>query len=133
LHDAETEHDHDDFESFVVPLPEIGDPMTLAQRVAALGEAHGVLAALLPADFALLTPHFKDLHFTQGVMLQEAGEAIEHVYFPHAGMISLLTVMRTGTSVETATIGREGVVGASTGLGGRISASRAVEGNSSQT
>src|SRR5439155_845338 len=25
-HDAELEHDHDDFESFVVPLPEIADP-----------------------------------------------------------------------------------------------------------
>ena len=43
LHDAETEHDHDDFESFVVPLPEIADPMTLARRVAAVAEAHAVL------------------------------------------------------------------------------------------
>ena len=43
LHDAETEHDHDDFESFVVPLPEIADPITLARRVAAVAEAHAVL------------------------------------------------------------------------------------------
>jgi cobalamin biosynthesis protein CobW len=43
LHDAEIEHDHDDFESFVVPLPEIADPATLAQRVAAIAEAHAVL------------------------------------------------------------------------------------------
>jgi cobalamin biosynthesis protein CobW len=43
LHDAEIEHDHDDFESFVVPLPEIADPATLAQRVAAVAEAHAVL------------------------------------------------------------------------------------------
>jgi cobalamin biosynthesis protein CobW len=43
LHDAEIEHDHDDFESFVVPLPEIADPATLALRVAAVAEAHAVL------------------------------------------------------------------------------------------
>jgi cobalamin biosynthesis protein CobW len=43
LHDAETEHDHDDFESFVVPLPEVAEPATLAERIAALAEAHAVL------------------------------------------------------------------------------------------
>ena len=43
LHDAETEHDHDDFESFVVPLPEVAEPATLAERIAALAEAHPVL------------------------------------------------------------------------------------------
>jgi len=43
LHDAEAEHDHDDFDSFVVPLNEIGDPSVLAQRVAALAENFDVL------------------------------------------------------------------------------------------
>jgi cobalamin biosynthesis protein CobW len=41
-HDAETGHDHDDFTSFVVPLPEIADPSVLAARVAALAERHDV-------------------------------------------------------------------------------------------
>jgi cobalamin biosynthesis protein CobW len=41
-HDAETGHDHDDFTSFVVPLPEIADPAELAARVAALAERHDV-------------------------------------------------------------------------------------------
>lgn len=43
LHDAELEHDHDDFDSFVVPLPEIADPSALTARVAALADAHDVL------------------------------------------------------------------------------------------
>ena len=34
-HDAELEHDHDDFDSFVLPLPEISDPASLAARIAA--------------------------------------------------------------------------------------------------
>jgi cobalamin biosynthesis protein CobW len=42
-HDAEEEHDHDDFDSFVVPLAEIADPSALAARVAALSENFDVL------------------------------------------------------------------------------------------
>jgi len=42
-HDAEEEHDHDDFDSFVVPLGEIADPSALAARVAALAEKFDVL------------------------------------------------------------------------------------------
>ncbi len=42
-HDAEEEHDHDDFNSFVVPLPEIADPAELSARVAALSEKFDVL------------------------------------------------------------------------------------------
>jgi cobalamin biosynthesis protein CobW len=41
-HDAELEHDHDDFESFVVPLSEISSPGALAERVAALSETHDI-------------------------------------------------------------------------------------------
>src|SRR5712692_3858013 len=41
-HDAEQEHDHDDFDSFVVPLPEIADPAALAARVAAVADSHDV-------------------------------------------------------------------------------------------
>jgi cobalamin biosynthesis protein CobW len=42
LHDLEPEHDHDDFDSFVVPLPEVADPRELAGRIAALADAHNV-------------------------------------------------------------------------------------------
>ena len=42
-HDAELEHDHDDFESFVVPLPEIADPASLATRIAAAAADASVL------------------------------------------------------------------------------------------
>src|SRR6204780_4265273 len=42
-HDAEAEHDHDDFDSFVVALGEVADPSALAARVAALAEDFDVL------------------------------------------------------------------------------------------
>src|ERR1700736_862201 len=39
-HDLEAEHDHDDFDSFVVPLPEIADPAALAKRVPVVADTH---------------------------------------------------------------------------------------------
>jgi cobalamin biosynthesis protein CobW len=42
-HDDEADHDHDEFDSFVVPLPEIADPAALAARVSATAAAEGVL------------------------------------------------------------------------------------------
>jgi cobalamin biosynthesis protein CobW len=42
-HDAEGEHDHDDFDSFVVGLPEIADPAALVARIARLAETSNVL------------------------------------------------------------------------------------------
>lgn len=42
-HDNELDHDHDDFESFVVPLPEVEDPQNLSDVVAVAAEATGVL------------------------------------------------------------------------------------------
>jgi CRP-like cAMP-binding protein len=62
----------------------------------------------------------------QGVILQEQGEPIERVYFPNSGMISLVAVMKQGNAVETATVGREGAIGAMSGLGPRHAFTRAV-------
>ena len=85
-----------------------------------------LLAALPPKDFSLIASDLKDIDLAQGVVLQEAGEPVEHVYFPQTGMISLLAVMQDGREVETATVGREGGVGTITGLGSRVSPHRSV-------
>jgi len=42
-HDDEAEHDHDDFDSFVVPVAEIADPAALAARIGSLAEKFDVL------------------------------------------------------------------------------------------
>jgi len=62
-------------------------------------------------DLARLQPHFKHISLTRGDALHPVGGPIKHVYFPEGGMISILTVMRSGELIETAIIGREGVVG----------------------
>jgi len=43
LHDDELDHDHDDFDSFAVAIPEVADPATLAGRIAKTADAFDVL------------------------------------------------------------------------------------------
>lgn len=42
-HDGEEEHDHDDFDTIVLDMPEIADPQVLAERVAALAGERRIL------------------------------------------------------------------------------------------
>jgi CRP-like cAMP-binding protein len=90
------------------------------------GRFNRFLATLPPHDFSLLAPHLRTAPLERGVMLYDVGEEIEHVYFPHTGMVSLVAVMQSGASVETATIGRAGVIGASAGLGAHSAFARAI-------
>src|SRR5215472_6297041 len=90
------------------------------------GRFNHFLATLSPHDFSLLAPHLRTITLERGVMLHDVGEEIEHVYFPHTGMVSLVAVMQSGASVETATIGRAGVIGASAGLGAPSTFARAI-------
>ncbi len=90
------------------------------------GRRNRLLAALTSEDHSLLAPHLQKLSFELGALLQEAGNPVEHVYFPHAGMVSLLAVMSDGQGIETATVGSEGVVGAISGFGARRNFTRAV-------
>jgi CRP-like cAMP-binding protein len=79
--------------------------------------ANNLLAALPHADFEALRPHLAVAHMAQGTFLFEAGDEVDQVFFPLSGMISLLVVLKNGNAIETATVGREGVVGAMAGLG----------------
>jgi CRP-like cAMP-binding protein len=51
-------------------------------------------------------------------LLHEPGRAIRTVYFPLSGVISLMTPLSDGRSIETATIGNEGLAGVHALLGG---------------
>src|SRR5262245_66169625 len=89
-------------------------------------QSNRFLAALLAQDVALLAPHRRSVSLEHGAALHDAGEDIEHVYFPQSGMVSLVAVMRNGATVETATVGRGGAIGSSAGLGSRCAFGRAV-------
>jgi len=53
-----------------------------------------------------------------GHALHPVGAPIKQVYFPVSGMVSILTVMKTGEQIETAIIGSGGVVGGWVALDG---------------
>ena len=85
-----------------------------------------LLASLSPSDAAALQPHLKSIHLEQQQILVEAGDAIEAIYFPISAVISVVVALSTGELVEAAMIGRDGVVGASASLDGKISISRMI-------
>jgi CRP-like cAMP-binding protein len=85
-----------------------------------------LLAALPPGDLILVAPHLQRVALAQGALLQDQEGAIDNVYFPHSGVVSLQAVMKDGAVVGTAAIGRSGVVGALSGLGARGALARAV-------
>jgi cobalamin biosynthesis protein CobW len=70
-HDAEPEHDHDDFDTFVVPLGEITDPSALAARIGALAENFDVLRV---KGFAAVAGK------PMRLMVQAVGPRVTHQY-----------------------------------------------------
>ena len=70
-HDLELEHDHDDFDSFVVALPELPEPTVLASRVAKVAEAGSVLRV---KGFAAVAGK------PMRLLLQAVGPRVTHQY-----------------------------------------------------
>jgi CRP-like cAMP-binding protein len=64
-----------------------------------------------PEDFSWLEPHLDIVDLPRGKVLFETGEQIRHTYFPHDAVVSLVTVLQGGGSVEMAVFGREGALG----------------------
>lgn len=77
-----------------------------------------LLLALPEIEYERLGPHFQTVTLSVGEVLKEADEPALHAYFPIDSVISLITVMEDGMTVEAGVVGREGVVGLSTFLGG---------------
>ena len=61
-----------------------------------------------------------------GQVLYEPGTQMQHAYFPTTAVVSLHYVTVTGASAQTASVGREGMVGIALFMGGDTTASSAV-------
>jgi CRP-like cAMP-binding protein len=85
-----------------------------------------LLAGLGREDFVLIAGHLSVSKLPQGSVLLESGEEADEVFFPLSGMVSLVVVMKDGKAIETATVGREGVIAGMAGLGLHISQVRAI-------
>jgi CRP-like cAMP-binding protein len=69
---------------------------------------------------AFLTGHLKHLSFQHGDHLSRAGEAIDRVFFPRSGLISIVVELADGDSIETAMVGHGEMIGGSALLGCKI-------------
>ncbi len=63
--------------------------------------------------------------FAHGDLLVQAGQSIEHVYFPQSGLISVVVGLSGGEHIEAAMIGHDGALGASVACGATSSVNTA--------
>jgi len=70
-----------------------------------------VIATLPFLEWRRLEPHLELVELPTGAMLYESGVVLQHVYFPATAVVSLVSSMQDGASVEVAVVGSEGVVG----------------------
>src|SRR5471030_3558360 len=70
-----------------------------------------LLGAMEPASRKRIYAHLEPIKLKLGAVVCEAGGLLKHAYFPQSNILSLLTVLESGSAIETANIGREGAFG----------------------
>jgi CRP-like cAMP-binding protein len=83
-----------------------------------------LLLALPPRDLKQLMPKLEHIPCQREQVLIDADSALDHVYFPDSGVVSVLAVYADGSMIEMATIGREGFTGVQAALGDKTSSAR---------
>lgn len=79
--------------------------------------ANHILSALPKDEYKRLLPELVPVRFPRGKVLWEVGDAIRHAFFLLSGMTSLLSITQSGSTIEIAMIGNEGLAGVSAMLG----------------
>ena len=89
-------------------------------------EARGnrLLGAMEPASRKRIYAHLEPIELKLGAVVCEAGGLLKHAYFPQSNVLSLLTVLESGSAIETANIGREGAFGLFAAMYSRVSFNR---------
>ena len=85
-----------------------------------------ILAALPSKEYNRLLSHLTPVSLHSGDTLYETKDRIKYVYFVNRAVISLVTHMEEGTSVEVGLVGNEGMVGLSIVMGDDVSQNHAI-------
>src|ERR1700682_2465177 len=83
-----------------------------------------LLLALPARNLKQLMPELEHIRCQSDQVLMDADSSLDHVYFPHSGVVSVVTVYADGSVIEAATIGREGCSGVQAVFGAKISSVR---------
>jgi CRP-like cAMP-binding protein len=85
-----------------------------------------LLDALEDPECHFLAAHLAKRELMQHQVLFDVRETVHKIYFPINAVISLVSPLSTGEVVESAMVGRDGVIGTLAALNGGISLNRAV-------
>ena len=110
----------------VMPKPTFSKSSAIAVESDQYKLQNEILLLLPPNEIKLLLSKLTAVFLKHQLLIQEAGEQIKYCYFPNTSMISILTVMGDGKSIEVGLAGRESFVGAPLVVGFRTSAHRGV-------
>ncbi len=88
--------------------------------------ANQLLMALPPGECNRLIPCLEPVSLVSGQIIYEPKQPIKEVYFPIGAMISLVSIMKDGSTTEIGLVGNQGMVGIPIFLGGNISTNRAI-------
>lgn len=91
-----------------------------------LARCNTILDGLDDRALAVLLPDLVAVPLAAGQVLHEPGRAVDEVWFPLVGVVSVVADLGEDQVVETATIGREGVVGLSVFLNSGIPSERSL-------
>jgi CRP-like cAMP-binding protein len=85
------------------------------------------LLGLLPdPELARLKTHLVRVEMTQGLIVYEAGEHLDHIYFPTTSVVSIRQTTPDGESAEIAVVGNDGLVGTELFMSDQTASSTAV-------
>jgi CRP-like cAMP-binding protein len=70
-----------------------------------------LLLALPATNLKRLMPQLERIPCKSGQILQDADSSLDDVFFPDSGVVSVVPVYSDGTTIEMATVGREGCTG----------------------
>jgi CRP-like cAMP-binding protein len=75
--------------------------------------SNALLSHLSPETIAGFSRHLEPVRFDIKLVLHEPEQRMQFAYFPESGMVSVVSIMDDGRSIEVGTVGREGMTGAS--------------------
>src|ERR1022692_3414997 len=70
-----------------------------------------ILLSIPDDEHGLIYPHLQFLSMPHNLSLHEPNRLVEFVYFPNAGMVSIVVAMEDGKTVEVGEVGKEGFAG----------------------
>ena len=109
----------------VLPLPP-EQARIMASTLRGATPKNQLLAAVPQPDIEQFFADLEPVSLSFKQVLYEVGDPLEWVYFIEQGVVSVLTAMANGATIEVGMIGSEGVVGIAALLGARYQSQRNV-------